>query len=256
MEISLLDSYQIFGTPLLLWLVAFAAINILGISKGGIKGISVILITLLVYVYGGKHSTGVLMPLLIAADLLAIAYYRKHVKWNYLLKMMPAMIVGVLIGTIIGKDLPELWFKNAMIAIILFSVIILLYWEKNPPEEVPDNWIFSSSLGLAAGITTMIGNLAGPFANIYFLSMRMPKNEFIGTAAWLFFIINLVKLPLHVFIWETVNVGSIQQSVSLLPALVIGFLLGVNLVKRIKEHSYRKMIIIITGIGALALFFR
>lgn len=247
---------EILGTPILMWMIAFASIIILGVSKAGIKGISIVMITSMVFVYGGKGSTGVLMPLLIMADILAITYYRKHVQWKYLLKLLPAMVVGVLIGTYIGKDLPEDFFKLSMIGIILFSVGLLLYWEKNPPKEVPDNWFFSSFLGLAAGVTTMIGNLAGPFANIYFLSMRMPKNEFIGTAAWLFFIINLIKLPLHIFVWETVNTESILQTASLVPAMMIGFMLGVAWVKRIKEHSYRQLIIIITGLGALVLLLK
>lgn len=251
-----MDTMQIFGTPIFMWLIAFTAIIILGISKAGIKGISIILITMMVFVYGGKESTGVLMPILVMADILAIIYYRKHVEWMHLVKLLPAMVVGVFIGTYIGKDLPEDLFKLGMLGIILFSVGLLLYWERNPPKEVPDNWIFSSMLGLAAGVTTMIGNLAGPFANIYFLSMRMPKNAFIGTAAWLFFIINLIKLPLHIFVWETVNMESMKQTLSLVPSMVIGFILGVALVKRIKEHSYRKMIIIITGLGALVLLFR
>ena len=250
-----METIQIFGTPITMWLLAVLAVTILGVSKSGIKGISIILVTIMVFVYGGKNSTGILMPLLISADIMAITYYRKHVKWNYLIKLLPAMVIGVLIGTLIGKDLPEAFFKQGMIAIILFSVAILLYWEKNPPKEVPDNWVFSSFLGLAAGVTTMIGNLAGPFANIYFLSMRMPKNTFIGTAAWLFFIINLIKLPLHIFVWGSVNTDSIKQTFSLVPAMLIGFILGVSLVKRIKDDSYRKMIIIITGIGALVLLF-
>ncbi len=251
-----MESIQIFGTPLIMWLLAVSAVIILGVSKAGIKGISIILVTIMVFVYGGKNSTGILMPLLISADILAITYYRKYVQWKYLIKLLPAMVVGVFIGTFIGKDLPEVLFKQSMIAIILFSVAILLYWEKNPPKEVPDNWFFSSFLGLAAGITTMIGNLAGPFANIYFLSMRMPKNAFIGTAAWLFFIINLIKLPLHAFVWGTVNAESIKQTVSLIPAMFVGFILGASLVTRIKDDSYRKMIIIITGIGALILLIR
>jgi len=247
---------NIFGTPFLFWVIAFMAIVILGVSKGGIKGISVILITMLVYVYGGRGSTGVLMPLLIAADLMAITYYRKDVQWKYLVMMMPAMIVGVLVGTAIGKDLPEELFKNAMVLIIIFSVLILLYWEKYPPKKIPDNWFFSSAMGLAAGITTMIGNLAGPFANVYFLSMRLPKNEFIGTVAWLFFMINVFKLPIHIFYWKTVNSESIMQSVSLVPALVIGFGLGVWLVTKIKDHWYRKMVIMVTGVAAVILLFR
>lgn len=247
---------SIFGTPIVMWIVAFAAIILLGVSKGGIKGISAILVTMLVFVYGGKESTGILMPLLVAADLMAIVYYRKHVQWKFLFKLLPAMLVGVLIGTLIGKDLPEELFKKAMIGIILISVAILLYWEKNPPKKIPNNWLFSSSLGLAAGITTMIGNLAGPFANIYFLSMRLPKNAFIGTVAWLFFFNNIFKMPIHIFIWGTVNSESIKQSISLIPALIIGFVLGAWLVTKIKDHWYRLMIIAITGIGALILLFK
>jgi len=220
---------NIFGTPIFMWLIAFVAIIILGVSKGGIKGISVILVTMLVYVYGGRTSTGVLMPLLIAADL---------------------------VGTYIGKDLPEDLFKQAMIAIIIFSVLILLYWEKYPPKQIPDNWFFSSAMGLAAGVTTMIGNLAGPFANIYFLSMRLPKNEFIRTVAWLFFMINIFKLPIHIFYWKSVNSESILQSFSLIPALLTGFTLGAWLVTKIKDHWYRKMVIGATGIVALLLLFK
>jgi len=125
---------NIYGTPLLMWLVAFSAIVILGVSKGGIKGISVILVTMLVFVYGGRISTGILMPLLIAADLMAITYYRKDVKWKYLIMMMPAMVLGVVIGTLIGKNMPEEVFKKAMILIIIFSVLIRLYWEKTTEE--------------------------------------------------------------------------------------------------------------------------
>jgi len=256
MEFFPFASLTIAGTPVLLWSLAFAAIIILGISKGGIKGISVILITMMVYVYGGKGSTAVLMPLLIVADLLAIIYYRKHVQWHYLVKLLPAMLAGVLLGTIIGKELPEELFKQGMIGIILLSVVILIYWEKYPPKKVPDNWVFSSFLGLAAGVTTMIGHLAGPFANIYFLSMRMPKNEFIGTVAWLFFLVNFIKLPIHIFYWKTVNQESFIQSLSLLPALFIGFTIGAYFVKSIRDQSYRKMIIIITGVGALVLLFK
>ena len=62
-----------------------------------------------------------------------------------------------------------------------------------------------TQMGLLSGFTSMIGNLAGSFADIYFLAMRLPKNEFIGTAAWLFFIINVFKLPFHIFIWKIVT---------------------------------------------------
>jgi uncharacterized membrane protein YfcA len=92
---------------------------------------------MLVYVYGGRTSTGVLMPLLIAADLMAITYYRKNVHWKFLGKMLPTTVIGVLVGTYIGKDLPEDLFKKGMAAIILLSVVIMFAWERYDKSKVP-----------------------------------------------------------------------------------------------------------------------
>ena len=83
-------------------------------------------------------------------------------------------------------------FKKLMAIIIIGSVILMFLAENRKSTAVPKSKVFSWIMGFLAGFTTMIGNLAGPVANIYFLAIRFPKNEFIGTAAWLFFIINMV----------------------------------------------------------------
>ena len=99
----------------------------------------------------------------------------------------------------------------------------------------------------------MVGNLAGAFSNIYFLAIRLPKNEFIGTSAWLFFIINLFKVPFHVWSWGTINLTSVQISLSLIPGVVIGFGLGVFMVKKINNDKYRQLILLLTGLGGLTI---
>jgi uncharacterized membrane protein YfcA len=110
-------------------------------------------------------------------------------------------------------------------------------------------------MGLLAGFTTMIGNLAGAFSNIYFLVMRLPKNNFIGTAAWLFFLINSFKVPFHIWSWETINSKSILVSLQLVPFVLIGLVAGVFLVKKIENESYRKLILLFTAIGGVAILF-
>ena len=101
------------------------------------------------------------------------------------------MIAGVLFGTYVGKGMPEEIFKKGMATIILISVLIMFAWERYDKSKIPDTLWFTGSMGFAAGLTTMIGNLAGAFSNIFFLASRIPKVEFIGTAAWMFFFINL-----------------------------------------------------------------
>ena len=235
-------------------LAAFCAF-LLGVSKSGIKGIASLIVTGLALVYGAKNSTGILMPLLLVGDVFAITYYKRHVQKEYIIKMLPWMVIGVLIGVVGGQYITESLFKYGMAIIILFSVGLMYYWENKKDKTIPSHWTFASSMGLLAGFTTMIGNLAGAFSNIYFLAMRLPKNNFIGTAAWLFFIINAFKVPFHIWTWETMNSNSLQISLQLVPFVIIGLVAGVFLVKKIENDSYRKLILLFTAIGGVAILF-
>jgi uncharacterized membrane protein YfcA len=102
----------------------------------------------------------------------------------------------------------------------------------------------------------MIGNLAGAFANLYFLAMRMPKNDFIGTAAWVFLVINLFKLPFQAFYWKNITADTLQADLLLVPALALGFWAGLKLVGRISDAHYRKVVFALAVIGALVMLVR
>ena len=251
--IDILSSYNLSTFQ---WTSVFMAVFLLGLSKSGIKGIGILIVVILAFVFGEKASTGILLPMLIVADIFAVTYYHRHAQWKYIKKLMPWMVIGVLFGVWIGNDISEEIFKKLMAIIIIGSVLILFYSENRKSSKIPTSRIFSSSAGLLAGFTTMIGNLAGPIANIYFLAIRLPKNEFIGTAAWLFFIINIFKLPFHFFVWKTVSVETLVLNSVLVPALLLGFFMGVSLVKLISNLHYRRFILAVTAIGALVLLFR
>ena len=237
------------------FIAAFLGAYILGVSKAGVKGIAVLIVTLMAFAFGARSSTGTLMPLLITGDIFAIFYYNRHTKWVYLRRFLPWMMLGVLIGAFIGKDLPERLFQITMALIILITVMMLWWWGKKD-RKVPTHWSFAGFTGTLAGITTMIGNLAGAFSNIFFLAMKLPKNELIGTAAWLFFFINLFKLPFHIFVWKTVTVETFEVYLYLLPAVIAGLLSGLFLVKKFSDRFFRQLILLLTAIGAVLLFFK
>lgn len=239
-----------------MWALALTAAFILGVSKSGIKGIAVIIVTLMALVFGAKESTGILLPLLVAGDMFAVIYYHRHAQWKYIVAFLPWMVLGILIGTVIGKDLPESTFKISMSLIILATVAMMFWWDRKKSKNVPKHWAFSGFIGTLAGVTTMIGNLAGDFSNIYFLAMRLPKNEFIGTAAWLFFIVNIIKLPFHIFVWKTIGPETLLIDLKLVPGMLLGLFVGVRLVKVIKDRHYRKMILVLTAAGAFLILFR
>lgn len=235
------------------FLLAFVGVMLLGMSKSGIKGVGVIIVLLMAFVFGGKASTGILIPLMILADIFAVIYYHRHTQWKFLIKLLPSMVIGVLVGVWFGNDISEQLFKQIMAVFILTTVIIMIYMDRKQHKSIPTNKLFSNGMGLLSGITSMIGNLAGAFASIYFLAMRLPKNEFIGTAAWLFFIINVFKLPFHIFIWKTVTSETVVLNLFLAPAVIIGFFGGVQLVKLIHNDLYRKFILAVTAIGAITI---
>lgn len=250
--IAVLDYFEISGLDLGL---AITATLLLGMGKSGIKGLGAIIVTLMAIVFGGKSSTGILMPMMITADIFAVIYYHRHTQWFFLKKLLPMMVVGVVLGVWLGNDISEVLFKQIMAVFILLTVLIMIWMDRTKTFGIPKHRAFSGFMGLLSGITSMIGNLAGSFASIYLLAMRLPKNEFIGTAAWLFFIINVFKLPFHVFVWKTVTKETLQLNLVLAPAIIIGFLLGIQLVKLINNELYRKLVLLVTAIGALIILF-
>ncbi len=238
------------------WILILLGALIIGLSKAGLKGIDMMNVTLMAIVFGGKASTGIVLPLLCVADVMAVIYYHRHAKWPQFWQLLPWMILGILVGVFVGKDINEVLFRKIMSVIIVLTVIIMFWLEIRKNPVVPKNKFFASGLGLASGFTTMLGNLAGAFSNIYFLAMRMPKNDFIGTAAWVFLVINWFKLPFQVIYWKNITGSSLQIDLFVLPVLLIGFFAGLKIVARIKDDGYRKVILAFTLAGAIVIFLK
>jgi len=247
---------MLFPGSLIDWALVIASAFIIGLAKAGLKGIDMLNVTFMAIVFGGKASTGVVLPLLCAADIMAVIYYKRHVLWPHFWKLVPWMAAGILLGVYTGKDLNETYFRRIMAVIIALTVVVMLFMEMRKTIVVPTNKLFVSGMGLISGFTTMLGNLAGAFSNIYFLAMRMSKNDFIGTAAWVFLAMNLFKLPFQIFFWGNITLTSLRTDLILLPALIMGFLAGFKIVAKIKDDSYRKVVIVLTLIGALFIFFK
>jgi uncharacterized membrane protein YfcA len=236
------------------WLLIMTGSAVIGLSKAGLKGIDMLNVTIMALVFGGKASTGVILPLLCFADILAVIYYKRNVQWIHFWKLIPPMFVGVLAGVWWGNDLNEAIFKKVMSLIILSTILLLLWLEYRKEKEVPTSYLFSNSMGLISGFTTMMGNLAGAFSNVYFLALKLSKNDFIGTAAWVFLIINLSKIPFQVFVWKNINLDTLKLNLFLTPAILVGFVIGIKIVGVINENLFRKLIMILTLIGSFLIF--
>ena len=240
-----------FSTVELLLFIAVALF--IGMSKTGVHGVGMVAVPLLAIVFGGQKSSGVMLPILCLADVIGVWYYHRHASWVHLKKLLPWTVVGTIIGTYVGGVIDDDTFKIVMAIIILFSVVIMVWLERGNRENVPDYYWFAVITGVAGGFTSMIGNLAGSVMAIYLLSMRLPKNSFIGTAAWFFLIMNLFKLPFHIFAWKTVDLNTFLLDLSALPVIALGAFVGIQIVRRMNEKTYRWFIISMTIVAATSM---
>ena len=239
------------------WLLIILGAFLIGMGKAGLKGIDMLSVIIMAMVFGGKSSTGIVLPLLSLGDMAAVWYYNRHAQWTHFWKLIPWMGIGILLGVYFGKDMNEVLFRQIMVLTIIVTVSIVFWMEfVRKKADIPTHKGFAAATGLTAGFTTMIGNLAGAFANLYFLAMRLPKNDFIGTTAWIFLVINLFKLPFQVFYWKNITTDTLSIDAALFLPLTIGFWLGLKGVGKINEQLFRKMILWLTLLGSLLMLFK
>jgi len=229
---------------------------LIGMSKTGVAGAATIVVPIMAAMFGGKVSAGLVLPMLCVADLFAVAYYHRHAQWHYVWRLLPWAVSGIIIGLLVGQNISDYQFTRLIAIIVLISVALMAIGEwRGGKLIVPTTWWFSALFGLVGGFATMIGNAAGGIMAVYLLSMHLPKNRFIGTGAWFFLIINLFKIPFHVFNWGTIDVHTFTLDLAMFPAIMIGAFVGVRIVKYIPEKPYRIFIIVTTALAAIKLFF-
>jgi uncharacterized membrane protein YfcA len=237
------------------WILAILCGMIIGMSKTGISGAGLIAIPVLAGIFGGRISVGLLLPMLIIADLFAVKFYNRHADWKYIIRLLPWTVTGILIALFVGKKVNDDQFRLLIALVVIAGIILLIYRDfRQKKMEVPSSWWFSAILGLGGGFATMIGNASGPIMSYYLLSMRLPKNTFIGTGAWFFLIVNLIKVPLHIFVWKTITISSLTFDLIMLIPIIAGTFTGFYIVKLIPEKVYRIFIILTTFASAIALF--
>lgn len=238
------------------WVVVIITGFLVGFSKTGINGVAMLAIPILAGVFGGKDSTGIMLPMLLVGDLFATWYYRHNVEWKNVIAPLPWAFVGLVLGVVLGNYLNDRTFVVLIGAIVLLCLSILIYTEmKGKDFTVPSSAGFYILVGILSGFASMIGNAAGPIFSIYLLALGFKKNNLMGTNAWFFFAINLTKLPLQAFLWHNIGLRSWKVTLMMLPVITIGAVLGFLVLKKINEKYFRYLVIAMTAVAALRLLF-
>jgi len=224
-------------------------------AKTGISGVGLMVVPIMANAFGGRPSVGLLLPLLIFADIFAVTWYNRHAQWKHIFRLIPWAFAGIITAAIVGKSISDQTFNRLLAALVIGGIAILLWRDiRSEKIKIPQSRWFAAGLGLLGGFSTMIGNAAGPVMALYLLSMRLPKNSYIGTGAWFFFIVNLSKMPLHIWSWKTITRSSFSLDLLMIPAIAAGAFLGIWLVRLLPEKFYRYLIIGTTLLSAMLLF--
>jgi uncharacterized membrane protein YfcA len=235
-------------------LIAICAI-LIGMSKTGIPGVSMIVVPIMAMIFGGKASTGVLLPILITADIFAVIWYHRHAEWKPLLKALPWAILGLLTALWVGKLVDDHQFKHIIAFSVLFSLVLMLWNDLSKKNDtLTSHPMFAAVFGILGGFATMIGNVAGPIFAIYLLALHLPKKNYIGTTAWFFAIINITKLPLQYLVWNNITGKMLLIDFLAIPFVMLGAYIGIKIVNKIKDPAYRWSVVVITFISALLIF--
>ena len=236
------------------WLLAILGALGIGVAKSGFSGVSMLHVLIFISLFGARDSTGVVLPMLIVGDLLAVRTFRQHARWDYIRRLLPPALLGVVVGALLVRSLDETHYKPLIGAIILALTILhlLRLWRPALFSSVPHTAWFAWGMGFLAGVTTMLANAAGPIAALYLLAVALPKLEFAGTSAWLFLIINVFKVPFSVAL-GLIHRDTLLLNAALIPAITAGLFAGRWLVHRIPQRIFDALLLTFAGLAALRL---
>jgi uncharacterized membrane protein YfcA len=261
------------------WLLGGIGAVFIGISKTGVPGLGILAIALFAVIFPTRASTGIILPMLICGDVIAVVAYRRHAVWKHLARLAPWVIPGILGGWLTMRALREDGPVRLLVGAILLGLIALHAWRERrgrlaagddrPAEEAggddpargegtedPAHGLpYIACMGLLAGYTTMIANAAGPVMILYLLAMRLPKMEFVGTGAWFFMAVNLFKVPFSVDA-GVITAGTAEVTTRLAGFLVLGALLGRALIRRIPQKAFDRIALALTLAAAVWLLAR
>lgn len=235
------------------WVVAGLIALCVGMAKTGLGGLGMVAVVLMAMIVPARESTGALLTLLIVADVYAVIAFRRHAVWSQVFVLLPPAAIGIVCGYFLMPRIPDEVFRQVLGGITL-TLLALLVWQRcgNMGARIAGHPGLGWLAGWASGVTTMLANAAGPVMTLYLLARRMPKMEFVGTAAWFFFAVNLSKVPFSVAL-GLITRDSMLLTLALIPAVVLGGVCGRWVIGRIDQRVFEALMLVFTFAGAIRL---
>jgi uncharacterized membrane protein YfcA len=239
-------------TPLLIGILVVCVL-LYGFSKTAMPVAGVLAGPLLAATLGVTTASGFIMPLLLLGDLFALARYRQHVDWRLILKLLPGVLVGVLLTALLFVFV-NTHTLSRIVGVLILASVVLEVWRRRRPAAAGDesrtHWLASGFFGALAGMTTMAANAGGTAMSLYLINMRVSMLAFMGTSAWFFFFVNLLKVPFLLYIGVLTS-SSLLADLWFAPFIVIGALIGVWTFRRMNERVFANVALSLSALASV-----
>ncbi len=225
------------------YLLATPAVILLGLSKGGLAGAGSLALPMLVLVIDPVQAAAILLPILIAQDIVGVWSFRRHLDWYVLGWTLPGATIGILIGYLFAASVPAAGVMALVGGIsIAFGAYRLWLGRHNVPaaSATSPGWV-GSLAGVVSGFTSQIAHAGAPPFQLWVLPRRLPRNVLVGTWAVYFAALNWIKVPAFAALGQFSSTNLLTAA-ALLPLAVVSTFAGVWLVRRIDGERFYKII--------------
>lgn len=234
-----------------IWLLGLLGAFCLGVSKAGFPGLALVNVIIMADLFQAKASVGVVLPLLIACDLIVYPLFRKHSSWREVWPLLLPTVIGVGAGAYLMGQVDDTFVRKAIGGAIL--LMLLLEWIRQRSESfltgLPDSSFFRWLSGLGIGFSTMMANAAGPVYSIYGLVRKLPKEHFLGLGARFFLLVNVLKLPFG-FQLGIIHKESLLLDLAFVPGCVVGILVGKRILAAVPQKIFKKLLFVFALLAA------
>ena len=238
------------------WAAIIAAALFVGIGKTALPGIVTISVALFAAVLPARESTAALLILLLVGDIIAIRLYAKHADWAILKKLIPSVVIGVALGAaFVYQVSDEVMRRSIGIILLVLTGLTLLLMRTGTAEAIKELFArrsVRSAYGSLGGFTTMAANSGGPVMNLYFIASGFDMRRFLGTQAWFFFLVNVIKVPFSTGI-GLMTPQVLGTAAILVPIVIIGAVIGRLIIHHINQKAFNAIIISLTIVSAIYL---
>lgn len=221
--------------------ICVIAVLVVGLSKAGLLGgLGVVGVPLLTLVMAPRDAAGMMLPVLLCMDAVAIWMYRKECDWGIVRIMLPGAAIGTVLGWALWSVVSDAFVLLMVGVVTLLFVLDAILPLRKKLEGLPPSKPWGVFWGGAAGFTSFISHTGGPPFQIYVLPRKLAPAIYAGTTAYFFAIVNTAKLVPYYFLGQ-LNVQNLTLSAALAPVGVLGVFLGVYLVRRIDARLFYRI---------------